>query len=119
MSYVRFSADSDVYVFAHVNGFIQCCGCRLGDEWDFDSPEGIVEHLKQHVAAGHKVPADLLDPEVFSDFDFQAMCFTFLCRLNEGHAGPHTPVSEKDQEIRDNVEVKKFEQLVREDRNKK
>ena len=29
MSYCRFSDGSDVYMFHHVAGYVECCGCRL------------------------------------------------------------------------------------------
>ena len=70
MSYARFSPDSDVYVIAHINGFIQCCGCLLGDEWNFHTPEAIVEHLHDHVAAGQTVPERLLDESVYATDKF-------------------------------------------------
>ena len=31
MSYCRFS-DGDVYMFEHVGGGIECCGCRLVED---------------------------------------------------------------------------------------
>lgn len=70
MSYARFSY-SDVYVFAHVGGFVQCCGCILGDEWDFYSAQDIAEHLNEHVRAGHRVPDNLLDPGFYPEYDFK------------------------------------------------
>lgn len=93
MSYARFSDDSSVYVYADVGGYVACCGCALGDKWDFHSPSEIVEHLQEHVAAGHKVPAYLLDLELYGPDDFIAMCSTFMCREDEGHEGDHTPLS--------------------------
>lgn len=104
MSYARFSADSDVYVYAHIGGFVECCGCRLGEQWDFHSPAEIVTHLREHEAAGHKVPDHLFDPELYEPGDFVAMCMTFLCREDDGHDGEHTPVkTERDQAIRDRI----------------
>jgi hypothetical protein len=70
MSFARFGPQCDVYVFAHVGGFVQCCGCQLGDKWDFHSPEAIVEHLKEHVEAGHLVPEKILDPSTYEPEDF-------------------------------------------------
>lgn len=56
MSYCRFS-DGDVYLFYHVNGFYDCCGCRLNSEkTSFNTPSETLEHLKEHIAAGHDVP---------------------------------------------------------------
>ena len=69
MSYARFSEDSNVYVFATIEKgahVAECCGCLLiprDDEGDatapwpqYDSPDGIITHLREHQAAGHKVP---------------------------------------------------------------
>lgn len=58
MAYTRFSY-SDLYVFMHYNGHLECCGCWLGEEWDFDSTEAMIEHIGKHRAAGHSVPDGL------------------------------------------------------------
>jgi hypothetical protein len=60
-----------VYVYADIGGYVSCCGCQLGDQWDFHSAPDIVAHLNEHVAAGHKVPADLLDEGIYEDSDFE------------------------------------------------
>lgn len=63
MSFERFST-SDVYVFEHVGGFIQCCGCMLADySFDNDSeafpelatPREALAHLDEHETAGHDI----------------------------------------------------------------
>lgn len=64
MSFERF-LSSDVYIFEHVGGFIQCCGCRLA-ETDYDeifgfaelaTPRLALEHLDLHEAAGDDIGA--------------------------------------------------------------
>lgn len=90
MSYARFS-DGDVYVFPHVDGYVQCCGCILGDKWDFHSPDEVVAHMHEHAEAGHLVHEHLLDRETYGPRDFIGMCTTFMCREDTGHDGPHTP----------------------------
>lgn len=62
MSYARFGWEgSDVYVYEHFAGFIECCGCWFQD-WDGeDFPQlktarEALEHLEKHVEAGHCVP---------------------------------------------------------------
>lgn len=92
MSYARFGASSDVYVYDDAGGYIACCGCILGNEWDFHSVDEIVTHMQEHVDAGHKVNPSLLDPDTFSDCRFVAMCHVFMCREDEGHDGEHTPL---------------------------
>ena len=57
MSYARFGEASNVYVYAHVGGFIECCACSISDEWSHHSREAIVQHMHEHVAAGHLVAA--------------------------------------------------------------
>ena len=59
MSFERFSS-SDVYVFEHVGGFIECCGCWLmadNDEWSVKlaTPREALEHLDIHEAVGHDI----------------------------------------------------------------
>jgi hypothetical protein len=70
MSFARFSATSDVYVFAHVDDYVNCCGCALEGDSQLHSPEEVVEHLQKHVEAGHKVPADLLELDFYEPSDF-------------------------------------------------
>lgn len=71
MSYARFGKHSDIYLFAHVGGYVQCCGCWLGDEWNLHSAQEVVQHLEKHVKAGHQVHPALLDPEMYHDKDFE------------------------------------------------
>jgi hypothetical protein len=82
MSFARFS-DSDVYIFEHVGGFIQCCGCSLkydlsllcpteeriaaylakSDSEDYAgldfinlaTPREALAHLEEHIKLGHDV----------------------------------------------------------------
>lgn len=65
MSYCRFS-EADVYVFMHTHKFLECCGCSLGDQWDFHSTADMVAHLREHIAAGHDVPAWVI-PQIEAD----------------------------------------------------
>jgi len=65
MSYSRFGADSDVYVFYSVNNQYACCGCSLKCEKLFPTPTDITAHMQEHVDAGHKVPEYLLHKETF------------------------------------------------------
>ena len=56
MSYCKKGKDSDVYVF--VGSKIECNDCSLVEDYSFTCetlPE-MLEHLKQHSLAGHKVP---------------------------------------------------------------
>lgn len=73
MSYARFGENSDVYVYAHYAGYVQCCGCLLGDWWNFDTAEEIATHMDEHVSAGHKVPAGLTESSTYPDDDFVPM----------------------------------------------
>lgn len=89
MSYARFGWDgSDVYVFMHTGGFLDCCGCCLQErEWvdepgswfggylrdvgeiiqtQFYSTQGMIDHLKEHIKAGHCVPDDVI-PRLLED----------------------------------------------------
>lgn len=64
MSYARMSDSSDVYIFEHANGFIQCCGCSITEPEDYEivgfanlnTAREALAHLDEHVALGHKVP---------------------------------------------------------------
>lgn len=60
MSYVRFGADgSDVYVYADVNGYLNCCGCPMLENFEsssFNTTEEMLAHLQKHKDVGHHVP---------------------------------------------------------------
>lgn len=81
MAYSRFF-DSDIYIYPHVDGYIECCGCWLNERLE-DTPFGLSEkitndeqleeHLDQHLLAGHNIPEDLLqdileDPDRYSTY---------------------------------------------------
>ncbi len=63
MSYARFS-EGDVYVFGDTDNLLECQGCKLNVPSDSEfhgmfltpSRSAMILHLKEHVAAGHKVP---------------------------------------------------------------
>ena len=60
MSFERFST-SDVYIFEHVNGFIQCCACSFVEiessvPWpELKTPRAALAHLDIHEMAGHDI----------------------------------------------------------------
>lgn len=59
MSFERFSS-SDVYIYEHVGGFIECCGCLFSD-WNtepfpqLNTPREALTHLYKHIDAGHDI----------------------------------------------------------------
>ena len=73
MSYSRFW-DSDVYIYPHVNGHIECALCLLrpsreggkGESVCIDNDKDLIEHISQHRSAGHIVP-DGLEVEILED----------------------------------------------------
>jgi hypothetical protein len=57
VSYCRFGwGGSDVYVFLSVSGCLECCGCRLSEEWSYSSTDAMLAHLREHVSKGDTVP---------------------------------------------------------------
>lgn len=62
MSFARFSS-SDVYIFEHANGFIECCGCILTEPEPDEivgfaklaTPREAISHLEEHQDAGYDV----------------------------------------------------------------
>jgi hypothetical protein len=77
MAFARLSPTSDVYVFTTVDSGVQCCGCALdrtperkNQFVNFTDFETLAAHLRQHQAAGHKVPPELLDPGLYIPADF-------------------------------------------------
>jgi len=77
MSYCRFSSGkktylegteheftpekSDVYVYEHYLGFLDCCGCRLNDgSYHTNSRSDMIGHLKEHITVGDTVPSHVI-----------------------------------------------------------
>lgn len=56
MSYCRFGRNSDVYMYEHVDGFIECCACNIGEPQTFNTPRQAIMHLFEHLGRGDKVP---------------------------------------------------------------
>ena len=58
MSFERFSS-SDVYMFPHVGGGIECCACFLSLEDEpfpnFKTPREALAHLDRHLEAGYNI----------------------------------------------------------------
>ena len=62
MSYCRRGWDgSDLYMFEHVAGHIECSGCLFDDPWivQLNSVDEAIQHVKKHLRAGHSVPLGL------------------------------------------------------------
>ena len=77
MAYTRFS-NSDIYIYSHIDGYIECCACWLNENKDeyslfldnvkiYDDLE-LARHLKKHAAQGHEMPINLLQ-EILQDDD--------------------------------------------------
>lgn len=63
MSYCRFG-NADAYIFEHVGGYWQCCGCSLArsgtiDEWNFPTRRAMLAHIAKHREAGDYIPSDV------------------------------------------------------------
>lgn len=82
MAYSRFT-NSDIYIYPHTDGYIECCACFLNEAKDeyslFAASEKITNdnqlraHLELHAKAGHNMPEDLLqeilaDPDKYSKY---------------------------------------------------
>jgi hypothetical protein len=63
MAVCRFHDDSDVYVYYNSAGGIDCCSCVLSNKETFNAPDeaGMIAHLRDHLAAGHKVPCEAFE----------------------------------------------------------
>lgn len=69
MSYCRLGWDgNELYMFEHVDGFIECSACKFDDPWilGLHSLDETLEHVAKHRAAGHVVP-EALEDEIRAD----------------------------------------------------
>jgi hypothetical protein len=65
MSYCRFGQDdSDIYLFDHVAGYFECCGCSLGKDGmstQMSTIPEVLRHLNKHIEKGDLVPEYAFD----------------------------------------------------------
>jgi hypothetical protein len=64
MSFERFGS-SDIYIYEHVAGYIDCCGCSLAEDEDggvygfgfthLKTPREALAHLDEHEASGDDI----------------------------------------------------------------
>lgn len=64
MAICRFGPNSDVFLSYADDGQVECIACRLNARATHRTTDkaAMVDHLEDHLAAGHKVP-----PDVFAD----------------------------------------------------
>lgn len=71
MSYARPSAESDIYLYESVEGGWVCLGCPLSDdgETQTETRQATAQHVRDHIAAGHKVGGALnqLEAEIAAE----------------------------------------------------
>lgn len=61
MSIVRMGEDgSEVYLY-HTDEGVRCHWCHLGNDTTLFSDTDVISHLRDHEAAGHHVPAWVVD----------------------------------------------------------
>jgi len=77
MAYSRF-IDSDIYIYSHVAGYIECCACWLNEDKpeyalfpksiEIYNDDELIAHLDLHTQVGHNMPIDLLQ-DILADPD--------------------------------------------------
>ena len=76
MAYSRFF-DSDIYIYPHIDGYIECCACWLNEKLEtglfglsekIRDDQTLEEHIDEHILAGHNIPEGLLE-DILSDDD--------------------------------------------------
>ncbi len=89
MSYARFGAESDVYVYRDSEWGFTCCACDLdpaeGDREDiygrrFETRAELMAHMHRHAVAGDSVPAGLwgrLGRELWEEGDAMRAAIAF------------------------------------------
>lgn len=77
MAYSRFF-DSDIYIYPHIHGYVECCACWLNEKKSdyslflanvkITNDDELRAHLELHAKAGHNMPDNLLQ-EILADPD--------------------------------------------------
>jgi hypothetical protein len=77
MAYSRFT-NSDIYIYPHVAGYIECSACFLNEPTDeyslfsmsehIHDDETLLMHIVRHRISGHNIPDDL-EAEILRDPD--------------------------------------------------
>jgi hypothetical protein len=77
MAYTRF-LDSDIYIYPHTRGYIECAACWLNESKteyslfvasvQITNDDQLREHLDLHAKAGHDMPDNLLQ-DILQDAD--------------------------------------------------
>ena len=65
MAYARF-LKSDIYVIMSSGGFLYCVTCSLIDDmngagYSAHNTQDMIDHIKQHENAGHRVPENIYE----------------------------------------------------------
>lgn len=65
MAYARF-LKSDIYVIMSSRNFLYCVTCSLIDDMNgagyaAHNTQDMIDHIKQHENAGHRVPSDIYE----------------------------------------------------------
>ena len=103
MSFERFST-SDIYMFEHVGGWIECCGCWFGDSPDedyfpqFKTPYEALLHLAVHEMAGHDIGnADRRIVKEYPDLHVQIQPYVKTPEQEAAHAEFWRSINEEQQ----------------------
>jgi len=92
MSYCRTGNDSDIYMTGNNDGYYECHGCSLEGNARLPTAAAAVQHLFDHMKAGHKVP--------------QRAIHRLLDEIEE-HGVHHTPSACKDGNPAENAVVRR------------
>lgn len=65
MAYARFGENSDVYVYKHISGYIECCNCVLTGRYH------TTKELKEIKSSYKELPHQ----DLISKLDFNNICF--------------------------------------------
>jgi hypothetical protein len=58
MSFCRWDADCNLYIFENMESQYECCACIAngGNTWECGTREEMIKHVREHIRLGHKVP---------------------------------------------------------------
>lgn len=100
MAYCRF-APGDVYIYHHVNGFLECCACRLTKRKRYKAPHSKELEILHKKLFNRPYPKTVLMYQNFTTHSRKEMIEHIRAHKKAGHKVTSNPITRLRQEIKE------------------